>query len=139
MTIELSNAIYLIWIGQFGVLFASALVPVRLEWKQSLASLPPLMQQLFWVYGGYVVLSIISLGLVCVLNASEMAQSGPLARAICVYGMVFWGIRLALQPILAAKPFLTTWWLYGGYHLLTVLFLSFAMVYIWAFMHHSRI
>ncbi|WP_010583793.1 hypothetical protein [Schlesneria paludicola] len=64
MKIELSNAIYLIGIGQFGVLFASALVPLRLDWKQSLASLPPLMRQLFWVSGGYVVLSIVSLGLI---------------------------------------------------------------------------
>ncbi|WP_010583794.1 hypothetical protein [Schlesneria paludicola] len=66
-----------------------------------------------------------------------MAQSSPLARAICIYGVVFWGIRLALQPILAAKPFLTTWWLYGGYHFLTLLFLSFVAVYAWALIRLS--
>lgn len=131
MTTELSNAIYTIGIGQFGVLIASALVPLRLDWKESLVNLPPLTRQLFWVYGGFVVLSIVSLGLICVLYSAEMSHPDPLARAIAAYGVVFWGIRLALQLILAAKPFLTTWWLYGGYHLLTVLFSAFVTVYAW--------
>src|SRR5689334_15590676 len=47
---------------QLSILIASALVPLRLDWKESLGSLPRLHRQLYWVYGGYVVLAIMSLG-----------------------------------------------------------------------------
>ena len=131
MKIELATAIHVAGIGQLCVLVASALVPVRLRWKTILAPLPRLVRQLFWVYGGYIVLSIISLGTICVLNSNELASGSMLARWYCGYGAVFWGIRLSLQPILSAKEFLTTWWLRTGYHLLTVLFTSFTLILGW--------
>ena len=49
---------------QLCILVASALVPFRLDWKHSLDSLPKLHRQLYWIYGGYVVLGIVSLGLI---------------------------------------------------------------------------
>jgi hypothetical protein len=58
-----------------------------------------------------------------------------LARAFCAYAALFWGIRLSLQPFLHAKPFLTTWWLCAGYHLLTVLFSSFTLIFGWGLFH----
>jgi hypothetical protein len=131
MNTHLATAMFWIGIGQLCVLVASALVPVRLDWKHALSGLPPLLRQLFWIYGGYIVLSIISLGLICMLHAEELARGSPLARAICGYAALFWGIRLSLQPCLAAKPFLTTWWLRGGYHLLTLMFLCFTLVLGW--------
>lgn len=135
MTIELANAIFLVGIGQLCVLFASALVPLRLDWRANLANLPPLLRQMFWVYGGYIVLSIVSLGLICIFCAEELASDSRLARAFCGYGALFWGVRLALQPIFKAGPFLTSWWLRCGYHLLTVLFLLFVIVLGWGVVH----
>jgi len=135
MTFDLPTAILFVGVGQLCVLVASSLVPLRLDWKRTLADLPPLVRQLFWVYGGYVVLSIISLGLICILNAQELAGGSLLARSFCAYGTLFWGIRLSLQPFLDAKPFLTTWWLHAGYHLLTLLFTSFTLVLGWAAIH----
>lgn len=135
MTATLEHAIRIAGYAQLCVLVASALVPSRLDWHNILAPLPRLVRQLFWVYGGYVVLSIISLGLVCIVNAEELAGGSLLARSVCVYGALFWGIRLALQVVLDAKPFLTTWWLRCGYHLLTILFVCFTAVYLWGVMH----
>ncbi len=132
---ELATAIFAAGIGQFCVLVASALVPIRLQWKTLLTPLPPLVRQLFWVYGGYVVLSIISLGTICVLNSNELASGSMLARSYCGFGAIFWGIRLSLQPILSAKEFLTTWWLCAGYHLLSILFISFTLILGWAAIH----
>ncbi len=108
--------------GQLCVLVASALVPLRLNWRDNLAALPRLHRQLFWVYGGYVVLSIVALGLISLLNAQELAGGSGLARALCAYAAVFWGVRLTLQTVLDARPHLTTWWLKMGYHVLTLLF-----------------
>ncbi len=135
MTIDLATAIFWAGIGQFSVLIASALVPVRLQWTTVLKPLPPLVRQLFWVYGGYVVLSIISLGAICVANATELASGSGLARSVCGYIAVFWGIRLSLQTVLSAKPFLTTWWLRAGYHLLTLVFVTLTGVFAWAALH----
>jgi hypothetical protein len=135
MTLSLSQLIFLAGCGQLCVLVASALVPIRLDWRNSLSTLPLLLRQLYWVYGGYVVLSIISLGLMCIVNSAELADGSGLARSFCAYAAAFWTIRLALQPFLQAGPFLNTWWLRGGYHLLSFLFLSFAVVLWWGALH----
>ena len=103
MRLDLSYAIFLMGWGQLCVLAASALVPIRLDWRNELSTLPPLLRQLFWVYGGYVVISIVSLGVICILNAEELASGTGLARAFCAYATLFWGIRTSLQPLLAVK------------------------------------
>lgn len=116
-------------IGQFCVLLASALVPIRLKWKTQLSVLPRLHRQLYWVYGGYVVLAIVAFGFISLFNAKELASGGGLARGMCGYIAVFWCVRLVLQGILDMKAHLTTWWLKVGYHVLTVLFISFTLIY----------
>lgn len=131
----LATALFFTGLGQLCVLVASALVPVRLDWHNRLSTLPTLVRQLFWVYGGYVVLSIISLGLITAINAEELAEGSRLARSFCLFAAAFWGIRLSLQPVLDARPFLTTWWLTAGYHLLTLLFVTFTGVFLWAAFH----
>jgi hypothetical protein len=120
---------------QLSVLIASALVPLRLQWKAQLAGLPRLLRQFFWVYGGYVVLSIVALGSICLINATELAHGSLLARSVYGYIAIFWGIRLALQTRLDAVSFMTTWWLKTGYHLLTLIFASLTVVFVWAACH----
>jgi hypothetical protein len=132
MSDRLAWAIFAIGFAQLAVLGASALVPIRLKWRTELATLPRLYRQLFWVYGGYVVLGIVSLGLVCITQSTALASGSPLARAVCLYGAVFWGVRLSLQAVFDAKPFLSEWWLKAAYHTLTFVFAVFVAVYVWA-------
>ena len=119
-------------IGQLCVLIASALVPIRLKWHTELKALPRLHQQLYWTYGGYIIVSIISLGLISLINATELASGSRLARSFCAYAGVFWGIRLALQAVLDVKAYLTAWWLIAGEIVLTILFLYFTVVFLTA-------
>jgi hypothetical protein len=128
----LPTLIFAAGLGQLSVLVASALVPLRLNWKEELASLKRLHRQMYWTYGGYVVLSIVAFGLISLTNARELAGGSPLARSFCLYVAVFWGIRLSLQPILDVKKHLTTWWLRAGYYTLSVLFAAFTLLYAWA-------
>ncbi len=128
----LSNLIFVGGIAQMSVLVASALVPLRLNWRSEFQKLSPLHRQMYWVYGGYVVLSIIAFSLICLFHAGELAAGSGLARAFCLYVAVFWGIRLSLQAVLEVKPHLTTWWLKAGYHGLTVLFVCFTLLFGWA-------
>jgi hypothetical protein len=128
----LPTLIFFAGIGELGVLVASSLVPIRLNWREEFKSLSHLHRQMYWVYGGYVVLSIIALGLLSLLNSEELASGSGLARGVCGYIAVFWGVRLSLQAVLDVKPFLTAWWLKAGYAALTVLFLYFTAVFAWA-------
>jgi hypothetical protein len=125
----LPNLIFAAGIGQLCVLVASALVPRRLNWRTELMQLSRLHRQMYWVYGGYVVLSIIALGVISIVNSVELAAGSRLARSVCGYNAVFWAVRLSLQPVLDVKEHLTAWWLTAGYHLLTLLFITFTAIY----------
>lgn len=114
---------------QLLVLVASFSTPRVLRWREELASLPRLHRQLFWIYGGYIVMSIVTLALACLLLSGELASGGPLARAVCAYGAAFWGVRVGLQAVLDVRPFLTSAALRAGYHGLTVAFAALAVVY----------
>lgn len=129
---ELADCIRLAGAGQLAILIASSLVPFKLNWKRDLASLPVLHRQMYWTYGGYVVLGIIALGAISLMCAEELSAGSRLARFVCAYGAVFWGVRLALQAVFDVKPHLTAWWLRLGYHTLTVLFTAFTIIYLWA-------
>ena len=132
MNIDLATLIFAAGCGQLSVLVASALVPLRLNWREELASLKRLHRQMYWTYGGYVVLSIVAFGLISLLNSQELAAGGSLARSFSLYVAVFWGIRLALQSVFDVKEHLTAWWLRAGYYTLTVLFAAFTLIYGWA-------
>jgi hypothetical protein len=125
----LPRLIFAAGMGQLGVLIASALVPIRLRWRTELSCLPRLHRQLYCVYGGYIVLAIVAFGLISLFNAQELATGGGLARGVCGYIAIFWGVRLGLQAVLDVKVHLTAWWLKLGYHALTILFVSFTVVF----------
>lgn len=131
----LAKLIFICGCGQLSVLVASALVPLQLNWKQEFEKLSRLHRQMYWVYGGYIVLSIIALGTISILNSKELASGSGLARGFCVYVAIFWGVRVCLQAVFDVKEHLTSWWLKLGYHLLTVFFLSFTLIYAWAALH----
>lgn len=124
-----STLIWLAGFGQLSVLIASSLVPLRLNWRDELSGLKRLHRQMYWTYGGYVVLSIIAFGVICLTCSEELAAGSRLARTMCCYMTAFWGIRLSLQAVFDVREHLTTWWLRLGYHTLTVLFCFFTFVF----------
>ncbi len=95
----LTDLIFVAGVAHLGILIASALVPFRLSWFQELATLSRLHRQMYWVYGGYVVLSIVAFSMISMFNARELASGSGLARDFCLYVAVFWGVRVALQAI----------------------------------------
>src|SRR5262249_4610316 len=100
MQLTLADFVFAAGIGQLTVLVASALVPSRLKWRDQFRSLSPLHAQLYWVYGGYTLMSIIALGLISAVNSREIADGTLLARSFALYAAIFWSIRLALQAVL---------------------------------------
>jgi hypothetical protein len=67
-----------------------------------------------------------------ILNAAELAGGTPLARGLCAYIAVFWGMRLILQMVFDIGTYLTRWWMKAGYALLTIMFAAFTAIYVWA-------
>jgi hypothetical protein len=115
---------------QLGILLASALVPGVLRWRTELRSLSPLSRQLIWVHGAFIVLVIVSLGLVSLVEAEPLADGSLLARTVCGFIAVFWGARLAIQFfVFDGRPYLTHWFLKIGYHALTATFLYLTVVF----------
>ena len=137
MDAALTRLIFIAGVGQLGVLIASALVPFRLNWREELRGLSKLHRQMYWVYGGYVVLSIVAFAMLSIFNSRELASGSGLARGFCAYVAVFWGIRIALQAIFDVKSHLTAWWLRAGYFTLTLMFAGFTIVYTWAALRSS--
>lgn len=128
--LTLENLLRLAGIGQFAILTASALVPKVLDWKTALKPLPPFLRTLFWVYGVFIVLTIIGMGTLTLCNAHAMATGDPVARSLAAFIAVFWGARLVVQLfIFDARPYLTNIWLRLGDHALTVAFIFFTVIY----------
>lgn len=116
----------------FAILIASALTPFALDWKRLLAPLPNLLRQMFWVYGWFIVLVIVSFGALTLLHAPEMAAGNEIGRSLCAVIALFWGVRLAVQCfVFDARPFLTRWIWKAGYHLLTVVFVALVVIFTW--------
>ena len=131
--LTLHHVLLLAGAAHFAILIASALVPKVLDWKTTLQPLAPFLRTLFWVYGVFIVLTIISFGVLTLRHADAMAAGEPVARTVAAVIAVFWGARLMVQLfIFDARPWLTTAWLRLGYHLLTVAFIFMAAIYSWA-------
>jgi hypothetical protein len=117
----------------FCILLASALTPKALGWRTRLAPLHPFLRKLFWVYGCFIVLVIISFGLLTLFHSSELSAGSPLGRGLCLFICIFWLARLLVQFFMFdARPFLRNWFYKCGYHGLTVAFIYFVAVYAWA-------
>jgi hypothetical protein len=128
----LPKVLLLAGVGQLSVLAGAALVPFRLRWREAFLPLSRLHRQMYWVYGGYALMSIVALGLITTFNAQALADGSLLARSVCLYAAVFWGVRLALVAVLDVAEHLTAWWLTAGYWVLTVLFAYFTVAFAWA-------
>jgi hypothetical protein len=134
--VELPTLILLAGFLQLGLLIAVAQIPSRLHWRTELRSLALIHRQMHWVYGGYVILSVVAFAALSILNARELASGSGLARGICAYAALFWAVKLACQHVFDMTPFLTRPWMKVGNALLTVTFASLATLYGWAAVLH---
>ena len=130
---NLETLLTLAGLGHFGILIASFMVPKALQWDKHLAALPPFLRSLFWVYGAFIVLTIIGMGTLTLLHAQAMAAGEPVARSLAAFIALFWSARLFVQFfIFDAREFLTSTLRKVGYHTLTAAFIAQAAVYTFA-------
>ncbi len=113
-----------------GLLAAAALTPRVLDWRSQLEQLTPILRQLVWTYGSFIVLMIVGFGALSAFCADSLADGSPLARALCIFLTVFWSARLGVQLFLFdVRPVLNGALMRLGYHTLTVTFAYLVTIY----------
>ena len=94
--IDMWYCVFIAGVLHFATLIGSARVPRELDFKHELPRLSPLLQHWIWTAGGYIVLNIFAFGVLTTCFTSELVSGSTLARAICGYIAIFWGIRLLI-------------------------------------------
>src|SRR5438477_8969619 len=77
-----------------GLVWAGASMPRAVNLRAHLATLPPFIRRLFFVYFSFIGLVLIGFGCLTFFFAEAMAAGEPLARALCLLLTAFWTLRL---------------------------------------------
>jgi hypothetical protein len=113
-----------------GLIGAGALMPRAVNLRTHIATLPPFVRQLFWVYYTFIGLCLVSFGLITYVFAGTLAAGGGLARALCAFLAVFWTMRLiAATFIFDVRPYLRNNFWRLGYHATNIVFAFLPVVY----------
>jgi hypothetical protein len=127
LALEIAGALHL------GLICAGAMMPGVVGLRSHLATMPPFIRQLFWVYYLFIGLCLISFGTITVTFAPVLAGGTNLARALCIFFAAFWTLRLIAGTfIFDLRPYLTSNWRRLGYHAINLVFAYLPIVYIWA-------
>lgn len=81
-------------IGHFCILGASFQVPKRLGWHEDLPKLSRFNRKVFWTYGAFIVLCIVSFGVMTTILHGELLRGDKAATVLSVFIGVFWAARV---------------------------------------------
>jgi hypothetical protein len=126
LLLQIAGVLYL------GLMCAGALMPRAVNLRANLATLPPFIRRLFWVYYAFIGLCLVSFGLITVIFAQTLAAGSGLARALCIFLALFWTVRLvAATFVFDVRPYLTNSFWRLGYHATNIAFIYLPVVYAW--------
>ena len=130
--INLTLALEIAGILHLGLICAGAIMPAVVGMRTHLATVPPFIRHLFWVYYSFIGLCLISFGTISVVLAPALAAGGTLARAFCLFLAAFWTLRLiAATFVFDMRPYLTNNARRLGYHAINIVFVYLPIVYAW--------
>jgi hypothetical protein len=113
-----------------GLMAAGLMMPRVVNMRIHLATLPPFLQRLFWVYYTFIAFCLVSFGSLSFFFAGALASGTGLARAVCAFLAVFWTIRLgAALFVFEMRPYLTNAWRRLGYHAINIVFAFLPIIY----------
>jgi hypothetical protein len=84
-------------IGHLCMSLGSIAVPTLLDWKKPLATVPPLLRQVFWTYSTYIKGINISFGLVSIFGAHELIDGSFLAKCLNGFIVIYWFARFVVE------------------------------------------
>ena len=133
MRINLTLLLQIAGVLHLGLICAGLLMPRVVGLRQHLATLPPFIRQLFWVYYSFIGLCLVSFSVITIAFADTLAAGGSLARALCAFFAMFWTLRLiAATFVFDMRPYLTTSYRVLGYHAINIVFAYLPVVYVLA-------
>jgi len=116
-----------------GLICAGALMPRAVNLRLHIATLPPFIRRLFWVYYAFIGLCLVSFGIITITFAGTLAAGSNLARALCIFLAAFWTVRLiAATFVFDVRPYLTSKLWRVGYQLTNIVFVYLPLVYVLA-------
>ena len=123
-----------------GLICAGASMPKAVNLHSHLATLPPFIRRLFYVYFTFIGLMLVGFGCMTFFFARAMAAGEPLAHALCLLLTAFWMLRLiAACFVFDVRPYLTTRFYRFGYQVLNSVFVYLLAVYAFAFLKGGRL
>ena len=122
-----------------GLICAGMAMPRVVNLRAHVATLPPFVRQLFWVYYSFIGLCLVGFGTISVILANQLASGSSLARGVCLFLFAFWTVRLvAATMILDVRPYLKTTMLRVGYQSTNIVFVFLPLVYLFAALKGGR-
>lgn len=113
-----------------GVGAAGLTMPKALNLHEELNRLSPFVRRLMWTYYGYIAGTIAAILALSLGGAHLLTDGSTLARLVCGYITLFWGVRLVVGLAgFHAAPYLTTIWHRIGYIALTSAFPILTAIY----------
>lgn len=100
-----ARIVMLAGLGQLAIVVVSLAVPRFLRWSEETARLPPILRQMFWIYGGYIWTTNLAFGLVSTFAPHWLLDGSPLAAAVAGFIALYWGVRLVLQFVFDRSSF----------------------------------
>jgi hypothetical protein len=130
MHINLTLLLQIAGVLHLGLMCAGLLMPHVVGMRAHLATLPPFIRQLFWVYYAFIALCLVSFSILTIAFAGTLAGGGGLARALCLFFALFWTLRwIAGTFVFDMRPYLTNRFRRAGYHALNLVFAYLPVVY----------
>ena len=122
-----------LWLGtlaHFCILGASFQVPTRLGWREDFAKLSRFNRKIFWTYGAFIVLCIVSLGTLSGVLHDELFRGDKSAIAISIFIGVFWTARVGTDLFYFKHTDWPRGWQFElGHVLLTFVFSCLAVLF----------
>jgi hypothetical protein len=116
----------------FGLLWAGLTMPRAVKLRQHLATLPPFIRSLFWVYYTFIGSCLVGFGALTWFAANAMAAGEPVARALAIFLALFWCSRLLAGAfIFDVRPYLTNWFYRLGNAAINLVFVYLTTIYAW--------
>lgn len=130
--LNLTLALQIAGLLHLGLLCAGATMPRVCGMRGHVATLPPFLRQLFWVYYCFIGFCLISFGTITIALAPTLAAGGALARAVCIFLAAFWTIRLFVATfVFDVRPYLKNNFLRLGHYATNTVFIYLPIVYAW--------
>jgi hypothetical protein len=129
-TATLTTLLQIAALCHLGLVWAGASMPKAVNLRGHLATLPPFIRRLFFVYFTFIGLVLVGFGCLTFFFAEAMAAGEPLARALCVLLVAFWTLRLLVAAfIFDVRPYLKNWFYRMGYQATNLVFVYLLAVY----------